>query len=134
MAIAIHGTPLSSNWSSVSTSFTATLPTGWSAGDVVVVAFAIANQATLTPPSGWTLAKSQQYNSTAETLYVYYRVMQAGDSNPSWSWTGGAAGTWCTIGYSGVNTSTVLDGTPSGKSNTSSTTLTSTGITTTVTG
>lgn len=70
---------------------TPALPTGWSAGDLVVIGMGVekarSGTTTVTITSGWTLASSGTVTSTNPDLYsaVIWRRMQSGDSAPAFT-------------------------------------------------
>lgn len=134
MAVAVHGTPLSGNVST-GTSTTVTLPTGWSAGDVVVIT-AVSNTTGQTFSLGVGYTKQIDETGTGVQMAIFTRVLQAGDANPTLSWTTSTARIiWLSIGYSGVNNTTPLDGTPKSQhSSSTSQTFNSPSITTSIWG
>lgn len=76
-----------------STTTSATIPSTAEIGDVAIAAIFHRN-ATLTPPSGWTLVGSTSGTNGSFTNYtsVYRRTVQSGDPGASTTWTQGAAG------------------------------------------
>jgi RHS repeat-associated protein len=110
------------------TSITVNKPTGVLTNDVLIAGIATFTAA-ITPPSGWTLVRSDS-GSVVQTLYTHV----VGASEPSnYTWTFGvivtsAAGT--IVAYSGVDTTTPVD-VSGGQANASSTSITAPSITTT---
>lgn len=56
-------------------------PTGWQAGDLLVLAVALNGTRTVTTPSGWTEIRRVQV-STNRNVTTLYRMAQSGDSSP----------------------------------------------------
>lgn len=99
------------------------LPTGWAAGDLLLM-FAEDAGATLSASAGWTpLACSPQATTGSSTLWGWYRVAQAGDGAANISGTSIAHLQAGMVAYRGVDNTTPLDVTPvGGVENTSDTT------------
>jgi len=77
------------------TSVVGTLPSGWSVGSLLLAYTSTnGNGQTITTPSGWTLI-SPNVNTTACKLYA--RIAQAGDTAPTFTWSGGQV--CCDIAY-----------------------------------
>ncbi len=114
------------------TSITVAKPAGVTTNDVLLGVVSARSTPTITPPSGWTLVRSD-VNGTSITQAVYSHV--AGASEPSnYTWTFNAPVTTA-IGtidaYSGVSTATPVD-VSGGQTNASSTSVTAPSVTTTV--
>lgn len=119
-----NGATNSGNSSTVS----ATLPPGWQSGDLVCVLVYAGGNPTITPPAGWTRVATQKA-TTYTTASVFYRVMQAGDTDPSFSLSASAAWKTNSEAFYGVNQTTPInDGI--GKPNMASSTVTCQGLTT----
>ena len=87
--------------------------------------------ATITPPTGWGLVRVDASGSTIRQA-SYVHVAQASEpSSDTWAFVGKQSGAGIVAAYSGVNTSSPIDGS-SGKVNGSSTSIASNGFTTTV--
>jgi len=68
---------------------------------------------TISTPSGWTILASQAYVGTSERCASYYKVAGASESGSySFSWTNSDVYSWALLDYTGVNSTTPLDGTP----------------------
>lgn len=107
--------------SSSQSSFTINRPSGVVSGDVMVAALSIANNVTVTAPTGWTVQYQATRTGTPYTFAVLSRV--AGGSEPT-SWTNGSLSASSigqivdAVAYRNVNTTTpfidndgaVLDG------------------------
>jgi hypothetical protein len=132
-AIASIGTGgTASNTAAYATSITPGLPTGWAAGHAcVLVAHYYANGvAEIQTPSGWTPVASATASTTYGELEVFYRVMQAGDSDPTLTVSPAtsdkfSARVWC---FSGVDTTTPIDVSGSQTDQAANTTFTGTVI------
>lgn len=101
MAVTHLGT---NNNSTNGVAVTLTLP-AFSTGDLGVIGM-VTNGAPLTAPSGYTLIRSTTITGTGLQLNTYYRILQAGDANPT---VNGAAMAAILSAFSGTNTSTPLD-------------------------
>ena len=114
------------------TSITVSKPSGVTTNDVLLGMVSVRSGPTITPPSGWTLVRSD-VNGTSLTQAVYRKV--AGGSEPSsysWTFDGPVSAVVGTIvAYSGVNTGTPVD-VSGGQANASSTSVTAPSVTTTV--
>lgn len=66
-------------------SITIPIPTGWSAGDLLIGYVTKDDDYAITPPAGWTVIQNVISNG-AMRLWVGYRVAQAGDTE--WTWSG----------------------------------------------
>lgn len=80
------------------TTFPTSFPSGWAAGDVAILAGHVsANSLTMSPGAGWSSVPGisnpvdQGANSRA---YVWYRVLEAGDSAPTITGSGAITGGW----------------------------------------
>jgi hypothetical protein len=74
--------------SSTTQSFPVTLPTGWAAGDLVLVVINVgAITTSLDTLAGWTQDHANDFNNggNAHSTTVYYRIMQSGDTNPTFT-------------------------------------------------
>ncbi len=129
---AITRNPLGSNnghFTSL-TSIPVTLGPGVLAGDVVWVAITRDVQTTVTPPAGYTAAITKEnFNSTTNSLVLYYHVAVAGDAGATVTFSSAATtGTWVEVSYTGADTTPTL-ATPAAQATASSTTATSPTIT-----
>jgi hypothetical protein len=106
-------------------------PAGTVTGDVLLAAVTVRGTPTITPPSGWTVVRTDT-RGTALRQAVFMRVAAAGEPT-SYTWTFSQAATAVgTIGaYTGVDTANPLNGN-SGQTTASSATITAPSITTTV--
>jgi PKD repeat protein len=109
-AIGVAGSTSSLSSSAVS-AVTLNAPSGVSAGDVLVAAFTVNNQPTVTTPSGWTPIVTALKPDGAAEVFAYYHVVGAGESAGSYSWALSAAQKWGggITAYTGVDTSHPLD-------------------------
>ena len=73
-------------------SFTPTFPVGVSPGDLLLTYCSFVNQNTVGTPSGWTLLTNHVFTYYS-TSAIYYRIYQAGDVAPTYTWAEGF-GTW----------------------------------------
>ncbi len=88
-------------------------PNGTVAGDFMIAAVsAIPSPVVITPPTGWTLIRTQrQTNPNSSVLATYYRVVGASEA-ASYTWTLSSSHTGAVSGivtYSGVDTSAPID-------------------------
>jgi hypothetical protein len=107
-------------------------PAGVTTNDVLLAGISVRGNPTITPPSGWTLVRSD--TSTTVLLQSVYRKVAGGSEPASYSWTfsepiGSAVGG--IAAYSGVATTTPVD-VNGGQANASSTSVTAPSVTTTV--
>ena len=70
------------------------LPSCVQAADVMVATVWARGNGTIGDPAGWTISKETQLRPSANThkVQIAWRAWQAGDSAPTWTYTGGAAG------------------------------------------
>jgi hypothetical protein len=90
------------------TSYATTLPTGWAAGDLVLVVLSVGTllAAGFNALTGWTRSHAGDQNSGGgtHTTGIFYRVMQAGDTAPTFTSAGGGKWAWAAIAIQrGVN-------------------------------
>jgi hypothetical protein len=114
-----------------------TLPTGWQANDVCyIVAQTGQSDNAMTTLAGWTLVANAGANSTNQMwVRVYRRVLQNGDSNPSFANPSHPFIAWTSVAFRGADTTTPEDVTPSTSTTTSATlTPVATGVTTVTAG
>lgn len=83
-----------------------TIPAGTQVGDVMI-AFLMHSASTATVStgaSGWDGSLEPDPNPADFSARFYFRVFQAGDANPTWTWS--AAGNWTVdiLSYSGADT------------------------------
>ena len=100
------------------------LPTGWAAGDVLVVWwYTFAASKTVTPPG--TVTDRQNLSGGTGRLYVGYRVLQAGDTNLGWTASSVANSTtiWGCSAFRGVSNSDPFDVADATSVNAASTTI-----------
>ncbi len=96
------------------TTLTIAKPSGASLGDVLVAAIAVRpDTATVTPPSGWTLARPRvdNPNANANAQLMYYRFVD-GTEGADFSWTLGASPTGAVggiVAFAGVESCTPID-------------------------
>jgi hypothetical protein len=99
------------NASSSSTTQSVTLPTGWQARDFCVIGGRVGNATgTFTTPAGWNVINAATYATGGYAYCFYYRVLQAGDANPTFTYS--VASTWCWVSigiYSDVAAALSLD-------------------------
>src|SRR4029077_2616965 len=114
------------------TTITIAKPAGVVTNDVLLAAISVRGIPTITPPSGWTLARSDT-NGTVMVQSVYWHL--AGGSEPAnYTFTFNqpvASAVGAIDAYSGVNTTTRVD-VSGGQTNASSTSITAPSVTTTV--
>jgi PKD repeat protein len=109
-AISVVGST-SSLASSAASAVTLSTPGSVSAGDLLVAAFTVDNNPTVTAPSGWTpIVSALKPNGGAE-VFAYYRVVAPGEPAGSYSWALSAAQKWGggMTAYRGVDASHPLD-------------------------
>lgn len=72
---------------STSTTGATTLPTGWLADDVAYAVLQHFHTSTVTvsPPAGWTEVVAVQPDADRNGVFVFRRVLQGGDGNPTWT-------------------------------------------------
>lgn len=75
-------------------SVTPTLPGSLSVGDFMVAIVTARGNGTIGTPSGWTQRFQEQLYTTdnLHKLGIFYRFYQAGDGNPTFTYTGGSSG------------------------------------------
>lgn len=113
-----------------STSITLGSPTGTTSGDIVVAAFSYVGAGTnltITPPTGWTLAKKTD-SSTTQGCAIYWGTSTS--SFGAWGFSISVNITGFAVGYIGVDTTTPMDVAAVGQTNASGTTITAPNITT----
>jgi hypothetical protein len=115
-------------------SFTINKPAGTTANDVMVAAIAVRPEtATITAPSGWTLAgRLDNSNSNQNSLAVYYKV--AGGAEPAsytWSFSTSTGASGGIMTFSNVNTTTPVN-VKGGQNTGNSTSHSTSSVTTTV--
>jgi MSHA biogenesis protein MshQ len=109
-------------------------PAGTVANDVLVAAIEVRPEtATITPPSGWTLAgRLDNAGGNGNSMAVYYKV--AGGSEPStytWSFSSSTGSAGGIMAFTGVNTADPVD-VSGGQTTASSTSHSTTSLTTSV--
>lgn len=81
--------------------YSVTLPTGWQAGDLVLVQITIGALPTtgLNGLAGWTITHATDQNSggATHTTGVAARIMQSGDTNPVFTGSGGGKWAWSAV-------------------------------------
>lgn len=92
MALTYRGRGTVTNQGTTGTGGSIALPSGWAENDICFMFVTRASgTAPSTSPSGWTLLGSANWNwATSHYSWLYYRVMQSGDSAPTISWAAGA--------------------------------------------
>lgn len=110
--------PTSAGVSPAAGSIVLTVPTGTADGDVMLALIAVdgGSGATMTPPGGWTLEKSQDRTTTIKGL-LYSRVASgevAGTTTYTWSVSPNELMGGGIVTYRGVDTTTPMDATPTG--------------------
>jgi RHS repeat-associated protein len=115
-----------------STTLLVTKPAGVASGDALLAAVSVRGTPTITPPSGWSLIRSDP-NTTVMTQALYVKV--AGGSEPAnYTWTFGASASAAVGGilaYTGVDPLNPVD-TSGGQANASSSSITAPSVTTNV--
>ncbi len=116
MAIQYRGTGTSGNSGASSVTTQAiTLPVGQAAGDILFLVLQMSSSAVTgisqTGGTGtWTTDFTAQFATANSTYFFAHRVMQAGDSAPTFSWTTSTGDTWSCGGfYSDASRPLVLD-------------------------
>lgn len=118
------------------TSYVMTKPSGVVSGNLLVAALAVydSTTVTITPPAGWSAAAPVARRTTGNVINIFTFYKIAGGSEPS-TYTFTNSVSRYTVGviarYTGANATTPIDTNTSGNSG-SGTTVTGTGITTTV--
>jgi len=78
------------SFGAVSTSSaTPALPSGWAAGDLALITATVFGAATFTTPTGYTALDTGTSNAN-ESAAIFYRVLQAGDTARTLTWSVGA--------------------------------------------
>lgn len=110
MAVSYVGATSGSSGGATSTSFATSLPSGWAADDVAVLAAHVSGGVlTISTPAGWTLVPGVSWpvaEGSASRMYVWYRVLQGGDSAPTLTNSGSVTGGWEMQAFRGGSTST----------------------------
>lgn len=89
-------------------SLTVTLPSGHSAGDLLIIGVSLDGSRAMSAPSGWTLLANPT-NTSSNRHAVWYKTRGATESNPTISWSvTSELGTW----YSIAITTGTWSGTP----------------------
>ncbi len=101
---------------------TCSLPPGWTAGHLCLLIL-WNDQGTGSTPNGWTQIAGSPFGSSTPKLQVWWRFLQAGDSDPVTTISGSGTGishcaNLCT--YSGVNTATPIQTIGTAQTNTGS--------------
>jgi len=107
-------------------------PAGVTTDDVLLAGISVRGNPTITPPTGWTLVRSDA--STTVLLQSVYVKVATGSEPASYSWTFSvpiASAVGGIAAHSGVDTTTPVD-TSGGQANASSTSVTAPSVTTTV--
>ena len=100
MALTFRSASGANGGSSSASSFATTLPTGWAAGDLVVVGASMSNAGTFSAVTGWTLDnQAQNSGSAAFNSATYYRIMQAGDTAPTIANSSAGKYTWVAAAF-----------------------------------
>jgi len=113
MAIAVHGTPVTVS-SATRTNTTVAVPSGASAGDLLVVALSIGNSSSVTPtaPAGQTWGSLGVTYSAPDPWsvqeWLFWHVIQAGESSYTFTHASAASQAYAEA-YSGVDTTTPID-------------------------
>lgn len=90
---------------------TATLPTGWSAGQLAILVL-YSDQGSGSTPTDWTQVSGSPWGSSTPKLQAFYRFLQSGDSNPVTTISGSATNmshVAAIATYNDVNTSTPIE-------------------------
>lgn len=76
--------------SGTNTNLTPALPVGWAAGQIAVAIFNARNPSgTIGTPAGWTAITGSPFaSSTASKFNIVYRVLQGGDTAPTFTYSG----------------------------------------------
>ena len=79
---------------STATTGVTALPTGWLPGDVAyeVIQHFHNSSVTVTPPDGWVEVAAVQPDADRNGVFVYRRVLQSGDTSPTWTVNNQTAG------------------------------------------
>ncbi|WP_422744343.1 hypothetical protein ACN27B_08695 [Micromonospora sp. WMMD754] len=97
MAVSYFDVAAGNSESATRTSFDTALPAGWAAGDVaVLVGHVSGTNLTMDPGAGWTeVPGSWPVNQGSNSrMYVWWRVLQSGDTAPTISNSGSVTGGW----------------------------------------
>src|SRR6266542_2657425 len=124
-----------SNRSSFSTS-PLVRPASVTTGNLMIAQITLRNLDAITAPAGWTQIGNLRTQGTSLEQALYHKVATAGDTagtTYSWSWTNNADAAGAIFAYSGVDTGSPFDVTPSDNSNGTGT-ASATGLTTTQNG
>jgi hypothetical protein len=106
-----------------------TKPTGALAGDLMVISLSWdASGSALTAPAGWT-AIATNIGNTSMKAAAYYRVVQAGDTSWTWTFTGAPSVGWVVQTFSGEDTTTPIDATGTTSTNTGAATIVANAVT-----
>lgn len=137
--VAFRSASANNGGSGVTGSYPVTLPTGWLAGDLVLVQVTIGSLAAtgLASLTGWTITHVSDQNSGGgqHTTAIAARVMQSGDTNPTFTGSGGGKWAWSAIAIQPGATETLSIGVDATVkvTTTTSTTLAAPNATTTTT-
>ncbi len=98
-----------------SSSLTVNVPSGTANNDVMVAAIGvqagIGSNASITAPSGWTQQGTTQQTNGVISLAVFTRVASSEPASYTWTFGGGSTGSsGIILSYTGVSTSSPLDG------------------------
>lgn len=97
MALSYRSSSAANGGTALVSTLTPTLPTGWTANDLVYICISIgANFTNPVIPAGWTARTDVNSGSTGRT-FLASRTMQAGDTNPVFSWTTTGKWAWSAI-------------------------------------
>src|SRR6266540_4442899 len=108
-----------SNRSSFSTS-PLVRPASVTTGNLMIAQITLRNLDAITAPAGWTQIGNLRTQGTSLEQALYHKVATAGDTagtTYSWSWTNNADAAGAIFAYSGVDTGSPFDVTPSDNSN-----------------
>ena len=106
-------------------------PPGAVAGDVALASIDVRDATGITPPSGWTLVRSDDGERKGLRQAIYRHVVSASDpASFSWSFNSSVGAAGAILAYSGVDTANPIDATSGTRGN--ATQITAPSVTTTV--
>ena len=121
----------SSSTNQATTTLVLPTPAGVVSGDVLLAGISVRGKPTITAPSGWSLAVSNE-NGTAIKQAVYVHVATASEpGNVTWTFSKAGSAAGGIVAYMGVDAATPVDA-AAGQSNGTSATITAPSVTTTV--
>jgi hypothetical protein len=108
----------SSNGKTRATNLVLTLPSSVSSGDIMIAVVALDGRASITAPGGWTLVIDTDHVTAGRIrTAIYYRFHDGSESNPTFTLGASKKSSGAITAYSGIDTTTPLDGVTTGSAN-----------------